>query len=143
MGLVATLLVLSGMVALRLVLLRAWPVVAFSVLESPLVGLLLFINLRRARASELILLDAGALTVIRTDVKGRRKQLTLPCAWLRIHLEMDRGIPHVMLNSNGRDCEIGAFLHEPCKLSLFGALESALYRVRNPSFDNPQLRMPD
>jgi uncharacterized membrane protein len=128
------------MVALRFLLLRAWPVVAFSLLEGPLVVLLLFINLRRARASELIMLDAGALTVIRTDSYGQRKQQTLPCAWLRVHLKVDRGIPHVILSSDGRDCEIGAFLHEPCKLSLFDALESALHGIRHPHFDNPQLR---
>jgi len=139
-SLICMLAVLTGSVALRFLLLGAWPVVVVSLLETPLVVLLLAINLRRARASELIMLDAGQLTVIRTDPAGRRKQVSLPSAWLRIDLYVTKGIPHVMLSSDGRGCEIGAFLHEPDKRSLFDALENALHRLRNPRFDNPQLR---
>src|ERR1700693_6080832 len=76
MAVVAVLLAANAAVALRFWLLGAWPVVAFSLLEVPLAVLLLSINLRRARASELIMLNATALTVIRTDPAGRRKQVS-------------------------------------------------------------------
>jgi uncharacterized membrane protein len=66
--------------------------------------------------------------------------VSLPSAWLRVDLDAGRGIPRVMLTSNGRGCEIGAFLHEPERLSLFEALSAALHQARNPRFDNPQLR---
>jgi uncharacterized membrane protein len=138
--LVAALLLLTATVALRFWLLGAWPVAFFSLMEVPLIVLLLAINLRRARASELIMLDAHQLTVIRTDPAGRRKQLSLPSAWLRVDLNVDGGVPRLVLSSHGRGCEVGAFLHEPEKLSLFEALDKALHRARNPSFDNPQLR---
>lgn len=131
--------VLTLAVALRFVLLGAWPVVLFSLFEIPLVVLLLMINVRRSRASELIMLDVQQLTVIRTDPGGGRKQVSLPAAWLRVDLQAGRGIPRVVLSSHGRACEVGAFLHEPEKLSLFEALSHALYRVRNPRFENPQL----
>jgi uncharacterized membrane protein len=137
---VAILLISNAAVALRFWLLGAWPVVVFSFLEVPLAVLLLAINIRRARASELIMLNAGELTVIRTDSAGRRKQISLPSAWLRVDLEAKRDSSRVVLSSHGRACEVGAFLHEPDKLSLFDALSDAVYRVRNPSFDNPQLR---
>ncbi len=137
---VAILSILTAAVGLRFWLLGAWPVVAFSLIEVPFVVLLLAINIRRARASELIMLDTQELKVTRTDPSGRRSQVSLPSAWLRIDLEAGKGIPHVMLSSHGRGCEIGAFLHEPDKLSLFEALRDALYRVKNPCFDNPQLR---
>ena len=137
---VAVLLAANAAVALRFWLLGAWPVVAFSLFEVPLAVLLLSINLRRARASELIMLNATALTVIRTDPAGRRNQVSLPSAWLRVDLHAGRGIPRVVLSSHGRDCEVGAFLHEPDKRSLFDALSEAVHRVRNPRFDNPQLR---
>ena len=137
---VAALMVLSGAVALRFLLLGAWPVAAFSLLEVPLVGLLLTINLRRARASELIMLNPEELIVIRTDPAGRRKQISLPSPWLRVDLDAGQGIPRVVLRSHGRHCEVGAFLHEPNKLSLFEALSEAVQGVRNPRFDNPQLR---
>ena len=138
--LVASLALLLTAVSLRFWLLGAWPVVAFSVVEVPLVILLLMINLRRARASELIMLSAQTLTVVRTDPTGRRQQASLPSAWLRIDLDPVRGIPRVMLSSHGRGWEVGAFLHESEKLSLFAALSDALHGLRNPRFDNPQLR---
>jgi uncharacterized membrane protein len=136
----AALLVLSALVAIRFWLLGAWPVVAFSLVEVPLIVLLLALNLRHARARELIMLDGEALTVIRTDPAGRRQQVSLPSAWLRVDLDAGRGVPHVMLSSHGRGCEVGGFLHEAEKLSLFEALSDALHRIRNPRFDNPQLR---
>ncbi|HEX4366945.1 MAG TPA: DUF2244 domain-containing protein, partial [Rhodopila sp.] len=120
MTVVGVLMVLSAAVALRFLLIGAWPVAAFSLLEVPLVGVMLAINIRRARASELIMLNTEAITVIRTDPSGRRNQVSLPSAWLRVRLDEGRGIPRVMLHSHGRDCEVGAFLHEPERLSLFG-----------------------
>jgi uncharacterized membrane protein len=137
---VGTMLVLSTAVAARFLLLGAWPVAAFSLIDVPLVVLLLAINLRRARASELIMLSAEALTVVRTDPSGRRQRVSLPSAWLRVDLEAGRGAPRVVVSSRGRGCEVGGFLHEPEKRSLFEALSDALHRARNPRFDNPQLR---
>jgi uncharacterized membrane protein len=137
---IVAMMALSLAVAVRFGFLGAWPVVAFSLVEIPLFVSLLAINLRSARASELIMLDAEALTVVRTDPAGRRKQVSLPSAWLRVELDAGRGAPRVILSSHGRGCEVGAFLHEPDKLSLLEALRDALYRVRNPRFDNPQLR---
>src|ERR1700759_4041672 len=65
--LAAALSVLSVAMAVRFWLLGAWPVAGFSLIDLPLAAVLLAINVRRARASELIMLDGGALTVIRTD----------------------------------------------------------------------------
>lgn len=130
----------SVSIGLHFGLLGAWPVAAFSLLEIPMVIVLLALNSRRARATELIMLMTDVLTVIQTDPVGRRTQISLPTAWLRVELEERQGIPHVVVTSNGRRCEVGAFLHEPNKLSLFGALRDALYRSRNPQFDNPQLQ---
>jgi uncharacterized membrane protein len=136
---VAMMAVLSATVAVRFWLLGAWPIVVFSLVDVPLIVLLLAINLRRARASELIMLNAQALTVIRTDPAGRRKQLSLPSAWLQVDLHAKRGVPRLMVSSHGRDWEVGAFLHESDKLSLFEALNDALNRMRNPRFHNTQL----
>jgi uncharacterized membrane protein len=136
----AAMLASSAAVAMRFWLLGAWPVAAFSLVEVPLIALLLAINLRWARASELIMLNEQALTVVRTDPAGRREQVSLPSAWLRVDIEARGGMPRVMLRSCGRGCEVGSFLHEPEKRSLFEALSDALHGVRNPRFDNPQLR---
>jgi uncharacterized membrane protein len=138
---VALLIVLSSTAALRFWLLGAWPVTVFCLLESPLFVLLLLVNLHRARASELVMLNAREITVIQTDPAGRQQRISLPSAWLRIELEAANGASRVVLSSHGRGCEVGAFLHEPDRMSLFEALRDALHGVRNPRFDNPQLRV--
>jgi len=137
---VGSLAVLTAAIACRFWLLGAWPVVAFCLLEAPLVGGLLWISQRRARASELIMLTAQEIRVIRTDAAGRRQEITLPSAWLRVDLHADRGTPRLLLSSHGRGCEVAAFLHEADKKSLFKGLSDALHRLRNPRFENPQLR---
>jgi uncharacterized membrane protein len=129
----------TAAIALRFWLWGAWPVIAFSLVEAPLLIVLLAINRRRARASESIVLDAMRVTVIRTDPSGRRRRDELPSAWLRVELDGTRGVPRLVLSSHGRNCEVGAFLHEPDKVSLFGALDSAIHHLKNPRFDNPQL----
>jgi uncharacterized membrane protein len=137
---VATLSMVTAAVALRFWFLGAWPVLVFSFIDVPLLVVLLAINQRRARASEMILLDTTQLTVIRIDATGRRKRESLPAAWLQVDLNATKGISRIVLSSHGRQCEVGAFLHEPDKVSLFDALNSALHRIKNPRFDNPQLR---
>jgi uncharacterized membrane protein len=140
-GAVAGVLVAISMtVGLRFLLLGAWPVLVFSLLEVPLLGLLLAINLRRARANELILLTRQTITVTQTDPGGRRESFSLPAAWLQVSLEGGAGGSRLMLSSRGHGREIGAFLHEPDRALLFEALRRAMNEARNPDFDNPQLR---
>jgi uncharacterized membrane protein len=137
---IAGMLLFSSAIALRSWIWGAWPVVALSLLDVPLLVLLLAINQRRARASEMIMLDQAGLTVIRTDPRGARTRHKLPADWLRIDLDTGPGIPRVVLSSRGRTCEVGGFLHESEKIALFEALRDGVFRVRNPRFDNPQLR---
>jgi uncharacterized membrane protein len=137
---VSILAVSTAAVALRFWMLGAWPVVAFSLIEIPLLVVLLAINRRWARASELIMLNTHELTIVRTDPRGLRQRVCLPSAWLRIDLETGRGIPRIMLSNHRHRCEIGAFLHEPERIALFEELRNALNRSRNPQFDNLQLR---
>lgn len=131
---------LSAAIAVRFLLLGAWPVLIFSLFEVPLLGVLLTINIRRARASELILLDRQTVTVTQTDPRGRRQNFSLPAAWLQVNLEAGAGGSRIILSSRGQGREIGAFLHEPDRAMLFEALRRAMHDARNPSYDNPQLR---
>nr|WP_294503746.1 DUF2244 domain-containing protein [uncultured Rhodopila sp.] len=137
--LAGTLVALSLIIALRFVLLGAWPVLLFSLLEVPLLGVLLAINIRRARTSELILLDRQTLTVTRTDPACRRHSFSLPAAWLQVNLEAGGAGSRLMLSSHGNGREVGAFLHEPDRALLFEALRSAMSIARAADFDNPQL----
>jgi len=133
-------MLLLGLVVLRFCILGAWPVVAFSLLEVPLLALLLALNMRSARASEMIVLSSGALTVTRSGPDGKQKRFTLSAAWLRLTYEPGARPSRLLVSSGGVTQEIGGFLSETEKEALYVALACALTDVRNPRFDNPQLR---
>jgi len=138
--LVAVLCVFTVLIAVRFWFLGAWPVVLFSVIEVPLVVLLLWLNMRRGRVSEMILIDTRDVRVTRTDGAGRRVSFTLPLAWLRVDHDTSRGTSRLLLRSRGIEREVGGFLHDVDREALYHALAEAMHTVRNPSFDNPQLR---
>ncbi len=118
----------------------AWPVGGFTGVELLLAALLLRLSATSARASEMVLLTSDTLRIVRTDPKGRRVEETMSPAWLAITLEERAGrVPGLWLAVRGRSVEIGRSLGEAEKRDLAKALDDALYRWRNPRFDNPQL----
>jgi uncharacterized membrane protein len=132
---------LTAFLSLRFWLLGAWPVVAFSVVETSLAMFLLWLNTRRGRARELVMLSAQGLTVVRTDMNGRRAEYRLPAAWLAVELTEPAGrVPKLRLRARDAAVEVGAFLGEDEKRDLAQALRAALDGLRHPRFDNPQLR---
>ncbi|HEX2942610.1 MAG TPA: DUF2244 domain-containing protein [Rhodopila sp.] len=137
---ISAVLVFTGVFALRFWLLGAWPVMLFCFIDAPLVVVLLLLNFWHARQSECLLLTLRELTIIQTDPKGRRRQLSVPTAWLRVSLQDERGASRIMLHNRGKGYEVGAFLHEQDRVALYEALRDALHDVKNPRFDNPQLR---
>ena len=139
--LIGVVCLLCGLTALRFWLIGAWPVVVFSVVEVGLAALLLRINARQARASELILLTDRTLRVVRTTAAGRRAERELSPGWLNVALEETPGrVPKLVLVAHGVREEIGAALGETERRDLARALQYALYQARNPRFHNPQLQ---
>ena len=139
--LVAFLLLLSATVSTGLWFIGAWPVIGFNGAEMLLAVVLLRRNAReRARVERLLLSDAG-LVVQRTDTRGRSQVRHLNYAWLQAVLEERPGrTPVLLLVERGRQLEVGTDLGEAEKRDLAAALRAALFRLRNPVFDNPQLR---
>ncbi len=134
----------AALIALRVWLLGAWPVLGFSGVEVGLALGLLKLNARRARASELVLLTECSISVTRTDPSGRRAEASFPVAWLNVVLEEVPGqVPRLVLAARNMREEIAASLGEAEKRDLAAALRDALWRLRNPIFDNPQLREAD
>lgn len=132
---------LAALIALRLLFIRAWLVIGFSVIEVSLAILLLSLKARRSRESEIVLLTGDALRILRTDPAGRRHERRLETGWLNVMLEADPGrVPRLFLVAHGVKEEIAAALGEPEKRDLAASLSAAFYRLRNPVFDNPQLR---
>lgn len=132
---------LTALMALRSWLIGAWPVLFFSVPEVVLVIFLIRLNVTRARASELLLLDEVSLRVVRTSPQGVRSERVLPAAWLGVVLEPRRGRSPALWLISGREREeVGQSLGEVEKRNLAAALGDALHTWRHPRFDNPQLR---
>jgi uncharacterized membrane protein len=128
---------------LRFWLIGAWPVAIFAALEIGLFLILFARHTRAMRRTELILLTPGELTIIRTDPAGRRSERRLQPAWLNVMLQDRTGrVPALFLATRGVREEIATCLGESEKRSLAAALGTALHRLRNPRFDNPQLRDP-
>ena len=139
--LIAVLLLLSGGISTGLWLIGAWPVIGFNGAEMLLAIVLLRRNARQRHTTERLLLSDAGLLVIRTDPAGRRSERRLGQAWLQALLEERPGrAPALLMIERGRRLEVGADLGEEEKRSLAAALRDALYRRRNPVFDNPQLR---
>ena len=121
--------------------LGAWPVIAVNGIEIALAIILLRRNAQASRASEMLLLSADGLRIVRTDMGGRRMERSLQPAWLRSDLEDRPGrAPVLWLSDRFHRMEVGAELGEVEKRDLAAALAEALYRHRHPTFDNPQLR---
>jgi uncharacterized membrane protein len=122
-------------------LLGAWPVIGSSGAEIILVIALVRMHAAAARAGELVMLTERELLLVRTDATGRRRESVLDPAWINVLLEERRGrIPALWLVARERRTELGASLGEQGKRSLARSLAAALDRLRNPRFDNQQLR---
>ena len=122
-------------------LLGAWPVIGFNGADLLLAFLLLWLNIRAARAVEIITLSQASLTVTRTDIKGRRTRIRLAPYWLNPSLRERPGtVPRLILTARDTEVEIARQLGDSEKRDLAEALTRALHRWRNPRFDNSQLR---
>ncbi len=132
---------LCGVTSGIFVWLGAWPVGGFTGLELGLAAFLFRLNVRSARASELVMLRPDSLHVVRTDPNGVRQAFELSPSWLNVLLQDRPGrVPALLLVSRDMQHEIGRSLGEAEKRDLAAALQDALHRWRNPRFDNPQLR---
>lgn len=129
-----------GLMVLRFFLLGAWPVALFSLVEVPLLFLLLWLNMRAQRAGEMIIITARDVSITTIDWRGGRSITHMPVGWLRVDQVTEGETSRILLRSNGVTREVGGFLHTADRDSLFRSLRDAVHRLRHPTFDNPQLR---
>jgi uncharacterized membrane protein len=136
----AMIAILSLLVGLRFWLLGAWPVALFAALEIALAGGFFWLNHRAARAVELVTIDEREARVIQNSAFGRRRDIRLPTAWLRVALDDPANrVPRLFLCERAWRAEIGAALGAEAKRDLARSLAEALHAWRHPRFDNPQL----
>jgi uncharacterized membrane protein len=121
--------------------LGAWPIAGFNGGEIALAMVLLRMHAKSRRQRELLLLTGSALRILRTDAQGRESERSLPPGWLNVILQERPGrVPGLYLAARGQQVEVAAALGEPEKRDLAEALTRAIHRLKNPMFDNPQLR---
>ncbi len=122
-------------------LLGAFPVIGFNGAELILALTMFWLNMRAARASEVIVLTQDHLTVTWTDPRGRRNRVEMGTAWLTAMLEERRGsVPVLTVGGRQKRVTVGAHLGDFEKRELAQALQAALERLRSPRFDNVQTR---
>jgi len=139
--LLAAIAAMGGLVALRFWFLGAWPIIVFAVAEVALAAIMLWLNHRSGRNTELLTLHADRVRIIRTLASGRREETVLPSAWLSVSLQERPGrTPLLELCYRGQREEIGAALGGEEKRDLAEAVRQAVWSLHNPRFDNPQLR---
>lgn len=132
---------MCGGTALMFVWLGAWPVGGFTGLELLLAAFLFRLNANGVRGVEIITLSHASLRVQRTETNGTRREISLPPAWLRLDLEERPGrAPALIMASRDRRVEVARDLGEDEKRDLAASLSQALDNLRNPRWDNPQLR---
>ncbi len=143
-GMNVLLAVVAAMVAINaavFVVLGAWPVAGFCGVELLLATILFRLNVRAGKGSEYLTLTHAGLKIERVEPNGTRRATTLTPAWLKLSLEERPGrAPLLVATERRRQVEIARDLGEEEKRSLASALSEALDRLRNPLFDNPQLR---
>ena len=130
------LMVLAGLLMLGtgvFAVVGAWPVGGFAGAELLLAMALFRWHGRQARAGELIILTPRVVRVVRTDGRGRRREVVLPVGWVQARIEeRDGRSPALVLSLHGRREEIATDLGEAERRDLGRALQEALARLRAP-----------
>lgn len=138
--LLAAIAAMGGLVSLRFWFLGAWPIVGFAVVEVALAAVMLWLNHRSGRDTELVTLHPDRVQIVRTVASGGREEKVLPSAWLTVSLQERPGrTPLLELCHRGQREEIAAALGEEEKRDLAAAIRQAVWDLHNPRFENPQL----
>lgn len=121
--------------------LGAMPVIGFNGADLILAITLYAMNMRGARASEVILLTDEMLTITRTTPGGRKSEVRMSSGWLRVDIEEIAGSTPIVavVNREGRQI-VATALGDAERRDFAAALKEAIHRMRSPRFDNPQTR---
>jgi len=91
-----------------------WPVLPFAGLEIALLSWAVRASMRNGARRETITITADSVTIERRDVRGDHLSV-FPRHWVRVKLHAPFAAPHpqrLVLESQGRCCEVGEFLTE-------------------------------
>ena len=131
--------VVSFAAGLAFLLMGAWPVLGFFGLDLLAIYWAFWVNFRRAKASEEILVTGSELRVRRVSHRGNVVEFVLNPLWVQIDREIhaEFGIEKLYLVSRGRRFAVASFLGPDEKASFAKALAEALQAARRGPSYNP------
>lgn len=76
----------AALVSLRFVLLGAWPVLIFSLLDIGALAVALYVFNKSPVPQERLRVQDGEIELVRSDSRGRQTRITLPAFWTRLEM---------------------------------------------------------
>jgi uncharacterized membrane protein len=126
-------LLIAGFLALR----GFWPVLPFAGLEVLLLGWALKVSLERRHHQQRITVTEADVS-IESRRRGAYEQVVFPRHWARVKLRRPAARLHpsrLVIESHGRQCELGSFLTEEERRGLALRLQRLIGRVNeSPSW---------
>lgn len=123
----------AGLLSLRFMLIGAWPVLVFAVLDIGALAVALHVFARRPIPEERIALVNGQLEITRIDGGGRSDRVELPAFWTRLEAsgrsELDCDL-HLVVRQ--RRHPIGLCVSAAERRSLIPRIEALLSKARHP-----------
>jgi uncharacterized membrane protein len=130
MGFVSITCFMSGMMFL---VIGAWPVFLFMLLDILIIWAAFKINYRAAKSRERVSIGRDTLLIEKSDPAGRTSRQTLNPFWTRfeVHRHEEIGITSMWLKSKDTEIQIGSFLNPVDRESFAHAFGHALSRAKS------------
>lgn len=133
--LMAVVVAVMGIGALRAMALGAWPIAVFAVADVLLVYTCFKLSYRAGRAFEEVTVDENEVLVRKVSSAGRVTEHRFHTVWARLAVTRvdDEGVTRLTLGSHGRWIVLGAFLSPDDRASFADAFAAALAQARQPA----------
>ncbi len=129
--LIGTVALVCGMNALRFMLVRAWPVAFFLLLDVALVYWAFKASYRAGKRYERLTIEKGELCVAQVSPAGERREHVFDAHWVRVMVEQVNQMQNrLLLVSHGRRLEIGSFLAPFERNDVKQEIDRALQRAK-------------
>lgn len=118
-----------GLMGLRFLVLGAWPILPFMLIDLGLLWWAFRASYRTGRAYEVVRLDDEALTVRKVTHSGIERRIRLEPYWTRVQIErLSARENRLWLASRGRRTAVGQFLSPAEREEIYAVIEEGLAR---------------
>lgn len=121
--------IISAFSAVRFLMIGAWPVAFFFVLDAALLYGAFRLNYASAKEYEEVQLDEDALVIRRVSARGREEEVSFQPYWVRLELEtLGEDENKLWLRSHGQKLLLGRFLTPEERREIKAVIEEGLAR---------------